>query len=80
MVQLSKEPLCQRCTCYGKVVVATDIDHVFPHKGDYEKFFTSELCSLCHSCHAWKTQQENLGKIYTWRDKQELLLNSQHPG
>ena len=74
ITQFSKDPLCARCMCYGKIVVAEHVDHVFPHKGISSLFFGGELCSLCHSCHSWKTTQESLGKIYTWREKKELLL------
>ena len=57
--QLIAEPFCRECARRGLRVPATDADHVIPHRGDVKLFTTGELQSLCHSCHARKTMQEN---------------------
>lgn len=57
--QLLREPLCRICARRGVRTVATDVDHVVPHRGDVRLFMTGELQSLCHSCHSAKTMAEN---------------------
>lgn len=53
-VQLSAHPWCENGLRQGVYVPATDVHHVERHEGDPEKFYNSELESLCHACHsAW---------------------------
>jgi 5-methylcytosine-specific restriction endonuclease McrA len=49
--QLAKEPLCAMCLAKGRVTPATIADHVDHHGGDWNKFWTSALQSLCERCH-----------------------------
>lgn len=56
--QLQHSPWCELCAEDGRVVVATDVDHVEPHRGDEERFFAGPFQSLCHACHSRKTQRE----------------------
>lgn len=56
---LLAEPWCRACAAKGLRVLATDVDHVQPHRGNVELFLHGELQSLCHSCHAAKTLAEN---------------------
>jgi len=35
----------------GRIVPATCVDHIEPHRGDYTKFRLGQLQSLCASCH-----------------------------
>lgn len=44
---LHREPLCSMCVDEGKVVAATIVDHVVPHRGDPHLFWNGELQSLC---------------------------------
>ncbi|MCY1348623.1 hypothetical protein D9M69_347750 [compost metagenome] len=56
---LAKHPLCKRCQAKSIVTVATDVDHVIPHRGDDALFWDeSNWQPLCHPCHSVKTQQE----------------------
>ena len=51
-----KYPSCVCCKQQGKIVKATDIDHVIPHRGDYELFTDLDnLWALCQDCHHIKT-------------------------
>ena len=50
-VQLAAYPLCVMCRQMGRINPATVADHVEPHKGDVEKFWTGDLQSLCKHCH-----------------------------
>lgn len=57
---LRRNPLCVECEKQGRLVPATVVDHVIPHKGDYEKFWNeSNWQALCKSCHDRKTARED---------------------
>ena len=46
-------PLCVYCELDGRVVVATLVDHIWPHRGDRTLFWRREFwvssCTQCHS-------------------------------
>ena len=61
-LQLLHEPLCAYCLQRGLVVPAEIADHVERHCGDYTKFLTGKLQSLCRSCHSSiKAREERRG-------------------
>ena len=41
------EPLCRICGQAGRVTVATIVDHIVPHRGDWNAFLRSDVQSLC---------------------------------
>lgn len=50
--RLRLEPLCRTCKKAGRVTIATVCDHVAPHKGDPDLFWSlSNTQSLCAPCH-----------------------------
>jgi 5-methylcytosine-specific restriction endonuclease McrA len=49
--QLLEHPLCAICARKGLVEPASVVDHVDPHRGDWMKFCTGKLQSLCKTCH-----------------------------
>ena len=50
--QLDRQPLCERCLAHGKVVAASVVHHVKPHRGDEALFFDPDnLMSMCDPCH-----------------------------
>lgn len=54
---LADNPWCVSCQQRGLLVVATDIDHVIPHRGDPEWFWNlGNLQGLCRGCHTRKTR------------------------
>ena len=60
-VQLIKEPFCRMCAAKGLRVLASDVDHIKPHRGDLTLFEDeSNLQSLCHRCHSIKTMAEQM--------------------
>ena len=59
---LSKNPLCVICQAEGKVVVATVLDHIIPHRGNQEVFWRKgNHQPLCSSHHSQKTALEEGG-------------------
>jgi len=60
--QLTLLPFCAECLKAGKYTLASEVDHVVPHRNDPQLFFDpSNLQSLCHSCHSIKTAREDGG-------------------
>lgn len=56
---LAESPLCVLCQKGGRLVAASVVDHIVPHKGDMQKFWDrSNWQSLCKSCHDVKTSGE----------------------
>ncbi len=61
---LRSHPLCAdpAGSHQNQVVLATDIDHIVPHKGDKALFWdSSNWQGLCKSCHSTKTAKEDGG-------------------
>lgn len=59
-IMLATHPLCAECRRQGRVTVATEIDHIKPHKGDLFGFFEIQnLQPLCKPCHSRKTARED---------------------
>jgi 5-methylcytosine-specific restriction protein A len=57
---LGANPLCVHCKAEGRVVAASVVDHVIPHRGDRALFWNpSNLQGLCAPCHARKTARES---------------------
>lgn len=68
-----QHPFCQECFKKGKLVEATDIDHIVPHRGDARLLYDeANLQALCHECHSRKTAREDGG--FGNRKKGEGLL------
>lgn len=55
---MSKEPWCADCLKEGHWVMGTQADHIEPHNGDIEKFFSGKLQTLCDRHHSIKTRIE----------------------
>jgi len=53
---LNENPLCAECLASGIITPALVVDHIEPHKGDYDKFWNeNNMQSLCETCHNKKT-------------------------
>lgn len=60
--QLQREPLCERCKKRGKIIAATVVHHLVPHKGDWTLFVKGPFASSCKPCHDGAEQQiERIG-------------------
>lgn len=56
--QLESQPHCSACGAPAKVA-----DHVTPHRGDEEAFWSSPLQSLCKPCHDGPKQRTERGGV-----------------
>lgn len=56
--QLVTEPLCRRCAARGDVVRATVVNHIEPHRGDWDRFIAGPFESVCKPCHDGEVQRE----------------------
>lgn len=53
---LDANPLCVECRKAGRDTLATDVDHIVPHRGDMELFWQEgNHQSLCGRCHKAKS-------------------------
>lgn len=60
--QLSKSPLCAECLRNDELTPATVVDHINPHRGNWESFVDqNNLQSLCKHHHDSKTAREDGG-------------------
>lgn len=63
---LQRNPLCVICKDAGRIVPSTEVDHVVPHRGEWELFIDSDNWqACCHTCHSRKTAKENGGIAQT---------------
>ncbi len=59
---LDRHPLCITCLTVGRLVPATVVDHVIPHRGDQRLFWNEgNWQALCKPCHDRKTAKEDGG-------------------
>lgn len=62
---LATHPFCERCKKDGRLVPATVVDHIVPHRGDRLLFWNySNWQALCKCCHDKKTMQEDKSPEY----------------
>lgn len=58
---LGEHPLCVICRSKGFVVSATVVDHIEPHRGDWNLFSDwDNLQALCDRCHGRKSSSERV--------------------
>ena len=59
---IAQHPHCAECLKRGVITMATDVDHIIPHRGDARLLYDeNNLQSLCKSCHSRKTATEDGG-------------------
>ena len=58
---LKRNPLCAECQAEGRVTPAEAVDHIIPHRGDYDLFWdSSNWQGLCTYHHNRKSQKEKI--------------------
>ncbi len=56
LLYLKQHPLCTACQAEGKIVPATVVDHIIPHRGDQQLFWDQgNWQALCDRHHNEKT-------------------------
>lgn len=64
---LKAHPLCIRCKEQGRLVKATVVDHIKPHRGDIGLFWDeSNWQPMCKCCHDKKTMTEDRYQEYKY--------------
>ena len=64
---LKRHPWCIRCKAKGRLVPATVVDHIKPHRGDAKLFWDeTNWQPLCKSCHDHKTMTEDRNIEYKY--------------
>jgi 5-methylcytosine-specific restriction protein A len=59
---LKRNPLCVHCYREGQLTPAYVVDHIKPHKGDYDLFWNEDNWQgLCTTHHNIKTVKEDGG-------------------
>ena len=59
---LKANPLCVHCKREGRLIPATEVDHIISHKRDMKLFWDRKNWQpLCKSCHSKKTALEDSG-------------------
>lgn len=59
---LTTNPLCRYCEAEHRVVEATVVDHIIPHRGDQKLFWNRKNWQpLCKPCHDSVKRVEELG-------------------
>ena len=53
--------LCRECLSNGRLIPATEIDHITPMSKGGDKYDETNLQPLCKSCHSRKTVKEDGG-------------------
>lgn len=62
LVFLAQHPLCRPCESVGRVMAATIVDHIRPHRGDQALFWDAgNWQPCCAACHDRKTATEDGG-------------------
>lgn len=64
---LKEHPFCERCKVDERLVRATVVDHIKPHRGDQRLFWNRDNWqALCKKCHDHKTMTEDRYQEYTY--------------
>lgn len=64
---LKRQPLCVECYKNGKLVEATVVDHIIPHRGEQRLMWDeSNWQALCKPCHDRKTGKYDTKKQYEY--------------
>ena len=60
---LDEHPLCAECLRKGRDEAAYLVDHIEPHRGSYEKFWSEgNWQSMCTPCHEGKHKGDRWGR------------------
>jgi hypothetical protein len=77
--QLRVQPLCVMCLQRGELAPATIVDHIEPHRGDWNRFWLGAVQSLCKRCHDSGKKTEEARGYRTDIGEDGLPLDPRHP-
>jgi 5-methylcytosine-specific restriction endonuclease McrA len=60
---MAHNPLCIMCEARGKIILATICDHIIPHKGNVDLFYSGPFQSLCKLHHDSTKQKSERRQI-----------------
>ncbi|MBX3629324.1 MAG: HNH endonuclease [Nitrosomonas sp.] len=76
---LTKNPLCADHQRLGRIVPATIVDHIVPHKGDLKLFWDRKNWQpLCKQCHDTHKQRQESGSAAVGCDTNGVPLSVNH--
>ena len=76
---LIAHPLCVFCLAKGHTTAARVVDHITPHHGDQDLFWSSENWqSLCFSCHNSTKQHDERMQAVNTLDEHGWPTNPRH--
>jgi len=71
--------LCKICLSFGRETLATIVDHIQPHKGDVNKFWSIDNWQgLCKHCHDSIKQSQEHGKLLHGANIDGMPIDSSH--
>jgi 5-methylcytosine-specific restriction endonuclease McrA len=77
--QLLREPLCRQCLAQGRIVVATEVDHITPISAGGSEIADTNLQSLCLVCHSRKTRKDQGAQVSMGYSADGLPIDPEHP-
>lgn len=76
---LAKNPLCKYCNDFGRVVAASVVNHIEPHRGDKALAFDpANLESACETCHNVHSDAQDKGKTMAGCDADGMPIDPNH--
>ena len=68
------------CEQMGRVMAATDVDHIKPFHGKHDRLRldTNNLQSLCHECHSSAKQRQDVSGVLVGADVQGNPIDPAH--
>jgi 5-methylcytosine-specific restriction enzyme A len=78
-LQRMREPLCRMCLEQGKIEPATIADHIVPHRGDPDLFWSGALQSLCYFHHETTKREMERKGYHTTIGADGWPIDPQHP-
>jgi 5-methylcytosine-specific restriction protein A len=77
---LAENPLCVLCAVIGRTTGATTVDHIEPHRGDYNKFWdVNNWQSVCKTCHENAKKMQEIHGYSQASDGSGMPVDSNHP-
>ena len=77
--RLRASPVCALCLKNNRITAATVCDHITPHAGDVNAFWTNATQNLCASCHSGAKRVQDLRGYSDQIGSDGLPTDERHP-